>query len=61
MIRGIKKADETKRKKRDRAVKLQDELRAKGGVWNGAAEVRRRRLARFSDLEAAIKKDLPRG
>ena len=38
-----KKAEEMKRKKRDRAVKLQDELRAKGGDWNGAGEVRRGR------------------
>jgi len=36
-----RKAEEMKRKKAAKAVKIQDELRAKGGDWAGAAEIRK--------------------
>jgi len=61
MIQGIKKVDETQRKKRDRAVKIQDELRAKGGVWNGGAKVRKERDRRRAGETPTSSPSLVRG
>ena len=36
-----RKAEELRRKKVANAVKIQDELRARGGDWDGAAEIRK--------------------
>jgi metal-responsive CopG/Arc/MetJ family transcriptional regulator len=44
--RERRKAEELRRKKIAKAVKIQDGLRARSGGWNGAAEIRKWRNLR---------------